>query len=284
MMLPGVILLFIFSIIPLIGSTIAFQNFMPGRGFFGSPWVGFAHFRMIFELQNTLRVIWNTVAISLMKMLVHFPVQIIFAIAINEVRNLKTKKIIQTSVYLPHFISWVILGEIISYMLAGDGILNHFLNLFGRESIFLLEMDNAFRYVLVFSDLWKGFGFGAIIYIATLSSINPMLYEACVIDGGNKWHQIRYITLPGLKPVITLVMLLSLGGIFNAGFDQVFNLYNPLVYHSGDILDTFMYRTGLLNMHYSFAAAMGLFRSLISFTLVAGTYILSYKIADYRII
>lgn len=283
MMLPGMIVLILFSIVPLVGSTLAFQNFMPGGGFFRSPFVGWDNFKMIFMLPDTKQVIYNTVVISLLKALAHFPIQIFFAIALAEVMSRTLKKFVQTAVYLPHFISWVILAEVMRNLLSSQGLVNNLLGMIGVKGIDFLTSNSIFRYVLVGSDVWKEFGFGAIIYMAALTAINPSLYEACVMDGGSKLQQILHVTLPGLKSVIILCMVLSLGNILNTGFDQIFNLYNPMVYHVGDVLDTYVYRTGILGAQYSFATAIGLFKSVISLVLVLCSYLWAYKFADYRI-
>lgn len=283
MMLPSVVLLGIFSIAPIVGSAIAFQRFIGGRGFFGSPWVGLENFRLLFEIPDARQVIWNTVIISLLKGLAHFPVQIGFALALNELRSVGFKRVIQTSVNLPHFISWVIVGEIVRYMLMQDGIINSMLGRVGIQPVNFLSNAEMFRFIIVGSDLWKEFGFSSIIYIAALSRISPNLYEACRIDGGNKWHEIRHISLPGIRSVIVLFLALAIGNILNTGFDQIYNLYNPLVYRTVDVLDTFVYRAGILNAQYSFATAVGLFKSVISFGLVTAAYTFSYRYANYRI-
>lgn len=283
MILPSVVFLVTFSIVPIIGSAIAFQRFIGGRGFFGSPWVGLENFRLLFEIPDARQVIWNTVIISLLKGLANFPVQIGFALALNELRSVGFKRVIQTSVNLPHFISWVIVGEIVRSMLMRDGIINGMLGSLRVQPVDFLSNAQIFRYIIVGSDLWKNFGFSSIIYIAALSRINPNLYEACRIDGGRKWHEIRHISLPGIKPVIVLFLALGIGNILNTGFDQIYNLYNPLVYRTVDVLDTFVYRAGILNAQYSFATAVGLFKSVISFALVTAAYGFSYKYANYRI-
>ena len=283
MILPSVIFLCIFSIWPIIGSSIAFQRFIGGRGFFGSPWVGLENFRLLFDLPVARQVIWNTVIISLLKGLAHFPVQIGFALALNELRNVGLKRVIQTSVNMPHFISWVIVGEIVRSMLMRDGIVNGMLGSIGFKPVDFMSNAEIFRFIIVGSDLWKSFGFSSIIYIAALSRINPNLYEACRIDGGRKWHEIRHVSLPGIKSVIVLFLALGIGNILNTGFDQIYNLYNPLVYRTVDVLDTFVYRAGILRAQYSFATAVGLFKSVISFSLVTAAYAYSYKYANYRI-
>ncbi len=283
MLLPGILFLLIFSIVPLFGAGIAFQRFIPARGFFGSPWVGLDNFRLIFALPDSRQVIMNTLGIAILKIVSNFVVQIAFAIALNEIISRKVKRLIQTAVYLPHFISWVIMAEVIRFMLSSDGVVNIILSHLGIDPILFLASNQWFRFTLIFTDVWKGFGFGAIVYLAAITGISPSLYEACLIDGGNRWKQVLHITLPGIAPTIVLLLTLSLGNILNAGFDQIFNLYNPIVYQTGDIIDTYVYRSGLLSFNYSFATAVGLFKSVISFVLIIISYTLAYKYTDFRL-
>lgn len=283
MLLPGIILLLIFSIVPMVGAVIAFQNFMPNRGFFGSPWVGLDQFRLIFQLPDSKQVIFNTVWISVLKIVFHFIVQVSFAVVLNEIISKRIKRGIQTAVYLPHFVSWVIMAEVVRFMLSTEGLVNQTLGFFQIGPVPFLASNDWFRTILVGTDVWKDFGFGAIIYLAAITGINPNLYEACVIDGGSRMQQIRHITLPGLKATMILMLTLSLGSILNAGFDQIFNMYNAVVYETGDIIDTYVYRTGLLSFNYSFATAVGLFKSLISFLLIILSYSLAYRFSGYRL-
>lgn len=285
MMLPGVILLFIFSYIPLGGLALAFQKFIPAKGLFGEQkWVGFDNFEYLLKMPDFSRVLYNTLYISFLKIVAGIFFAVFFAILINEVRKEFLKKTIQTIVYLPHFLSWVILATIFVDMLSpSEGIINKFLQLFGIEPIFFLGDNNWFPHILVITDTWKEFGFGTIIYMAAITTIDPSLYEACIMDGGNKWQQIWHILLPGIMPIIALMALLSIGNILGGNFDQVFNLYSPQVYYSGDILDTLVYRIGMLDANYSLSTAVGFFKSVVSLVLVGGTYYLAYKFADYRV-
>jgi len=185
---------------------------------------------------------------------------------------------------LPHFLSWIILGGILIDILSpSSGIVNQFLGLFGIESIYFLGDNSWFRPVLVLSDVWKEFGFNTIVYLAALTGINPALYEAAIVDGAGRWKQTLNVTLPGMMPIIVLTMTLALGNVLNAGFDQVFNLYSPQVYESGDIIDTFVYRIGLVDAQYGVATAVGLFKSVVSFTFITASYYLAYRFANYRI-
>lgn len=266
------------------GAMIVFQNYKPAIGFLKSEWVGLDNFKFIFQLDDIYHVVWNTFAIASLKMTIGFFVPIVFALLLNEVRSLLFKKTVQTMVYLPHFMSWIILGGVMANLLSvNGGLVNVILGWFGLEPVMFLGSNFWFRPVLVVSDIWKEFGFSTIVYLAALAGINPNLYEAAVVDGANRWKQTLYITLPGLAPIMALVATLSLGGILNAGFDQVFNLYNPLVYETGDIIDTYVYRMGLVQAQYSFATTVGMSKSLISLVLMVISYRLAYKYANYRI-
>jgi len=284
MVWSGLVFVIVFSYLPMFGIMIVFQNYRPAIGFLNSEWVGFENFKFIFQLDDIFQVVRNTFVISIMKMGFGFFVPIIFALLLNEVRSLLFKKTVQTMVYLPHFMSWIILGGVLANMLSvNGGIVNVVLGWFGVEPIMFLGSNAWFRPILVFSDIWKEFGFSTIVYLAALAGINPNLYEAAIVDGANRWKQTIYITIPGLVPIMALVATLSLGGILNAGFDQVFNLYNPLVYETGDIIDTYVYRMGLVQAQYSFATAVGLSKSLVSLVLMAVSYHLAYRYANYRI-
>lgn len=283
MLFPGILLLILFSIVPMLGITIAFQNFKPGLGFWRSEWVGLDNFRYLFELPDSRVVFYNTIFIAVLKIVANMIVPVVFALLLNEVRSVLLKRSVQTIVYLPHFLSWVILAGIISDLLSTDGFMNQILGGFGIEPIMFLGSNHWFPGIIVGSDVWKEFGFGTIVYLAALTGINPSLYEAASIDGASRLQQLRYITLPSLKPTIILLATLSLGNVLNAGFDQIFNLYNPLVYDSGDIIDTYVYRAGLLQVQYGLATAVGLLKSVISFVLIIISYVLASKFANYRI-
>ncbi|WP_054026024.1 ABC transporter permease [Bacillus sp. FJAT-28004] len=283
MLLPGMIMLFIFSIIPMFGAVMAFQRFIPAKGIWGSDWVGLANFTYMFQLPDSKQIFINTIVIAVGKILLGLLVPIVFALLLNEVRLKVFKSAVQTIVYLPHFMSWVVLGTMLSMIFSYDGMVNGLLEFLGLEPIMFLASNTWFRPLLILTDTWKEFGYGTIIYLAALTAINPALYESAALDGANRWRQIRSITLPGIFPTIVLLGTLSLGNVLNAGFDQVFNLYNPLVYETGDIIDTFVYRMGLINMQYSFATAIGLMKSVISFVLIILSYKLAAKYAGYKI-
>jgi len=284
MLVPGIVMLVLFHYIPMAGLVIAFQNFIPSKGFFQSKWVGWENFEFMLRIPGIGQIIWNTVYIAFLKMIVGQIAPIITALLLNEVRRSSIKRSVQTLIYLPHFLSWVILGGILIDILSpSHGMVNELLSWFGIKPIFFLGNDTIFPYVLVTTDVWKEFGFGTIVYLAALTSINPTLYEAAIIDGAGRWKQTFHVTLPGMLPIIVLLATLGLGGVLNAGFDQVFNLYNPLVYRTGDILDTFVYRLGLVDAQYAVATAVGLFKSVVSLIFVSVSYWLAYRLAGYRI-
>ena len=285
MILPGFILLLLFSYLPMAGIIIAFEKFIPAKGLFGhQKWIGLDNFKYVMELPNFGSIIWNTIYISVMKIILLLLIPITFAILINEVNNSRLKRTIQTLIYLPHFLSWVILGGILIDILSpSSGLVNSIIKQFGFKPIFFLGDNKWFPFTMISTEVWKEFGYGTIIYLAAITGIDLSLYEAARIDGANRWKQIVHVTLPGLKMVIVLLMVLSLGNLLNAGFDQIFNLYSPPVYQSGDIIDTFVYRIGLLDAQFGAATAIGLFKSLVSLTLISVSYYFAYHFADYRI-
>jgi putative aldouronate transport system permease protein len=284
MLLPCVAIVAVYAYYPMVGLTIAFQQYNPTKGFFGSKFVGLDNFRYLLSLPNTLSVIYNTVFISLMKMAAGLVVPIAFAILLDFIRQRFLKRAIQTIIYIPYFLSWVILGGILVDILSpSTGIANDFVTMFGGEPIFFLANGRVFPHLLVATDVWKGAGYGTIIYLAAITSIDPALYEAAIIDGANRLKQVRHVTLPGMMPIIVLMATLSLGNILNAGFEQVLNLYSPAVYSTGDIIDTFIYRLGLTNNQYGIATAVGLFKSVISFAFIAAGYRMAKKFAGYTV-
>lgn len=284
MLIPALILVIVYSYGPLFGLVIAFENYDIAMGIFGSKWVGLANFKMLIQYPDFWSVIWNTAYISLMKMVARFIAPIIVALMLNEVGNSFFKKSAQTLVYLPHFMSWVVLSGIMMDILdPTNGVVNSLIKVFGGKAVYFLGSPAIFPYLMVGTDAWKEFGFGTIMYLAALTSIDPSQYEAAMIDGANRFARIKYITLPGLVPIMVLLGTLSIGNLLNAGFDQIFNLYSPLVYSTGDILDTFTYRMGLVDFRYDMATAVGMIKSVISLGMVSISYFLAYKFTDYRI-
>jgi len=284
MVWPGLLAVLIFSYVPMAGIVIAFEKFIPSKGIFQSPWIGFDNFRFLFEQPDFAQIIRNTVVIAVAKIVAGLVASIGFALLLNELGKAFFKRTIQTLVYLPHFLSWIILGGILIDILSpSEGIVSWALGLIGIDAPFFLGSSSWFPFTLVVSDVWKEFGFGAIVYLAALTSIDPTHYEAAVIDGADRWRQTWHVTLPGIAPIVVLMVTLSLGNVLNAGFDQVFILLSPTVMDTGDIIDTWVYRMGLVNAQYGLATAVGLFKSVISSILIVASFVLASKFANYRV-
>lgn len=282
MFMPAVVFYIMFCYVPMYGILIAFKDYSFTLGIWKSPWLGFEVFERIFESASFWEVFRNTIIISLYKLISGFPAPIIFAILLNEVKQNRFKKTVQTISYLPHFLSWVILGGVFIQILSpSTGAINKILNSLGLESIYFLGDVKYFRSVLVVTNIWKSFGWGSIIYLAALSGINSEMYEAAIVDGANKFQQITKITLPSLIPVMTIMFIFAVGGLINDDFDQIFNLYNEAVYSVGDVLSTYNYRVGLISNDYSYSTAVGLFKNLIAIVLIVGTNALARKYNDY---
>jgi ABC-type polysaccharide transport system, permease component len=285
MLLPGVVLVFIYNYIPMGGIIIAFQKFIPAKGLFGNQkWIGLGNFITLINMPDTFRALRNTIIIAFLKIIANLIIPIIVALLLNEVSKKWFKKSVQTMIYLPNFLSWVIFaGIIIDILSPSEGIVNRILVYMGLEPIYFLGSNKWFLFTLVITDVWKSFGFATIVYLASLTSIDPCQYEASIIDGATRWKQTIYVTIPGMLPIIVLMATLSLGNILNAGFEQVFNLYNANVYETGDIIDTLVYRLGLVDAQYGLATAVGLFKSVVSLILISLSYYLADRFADYRI-
>jgi len=284
MVLPALVLVIIYKYIPMAGIVIAFQKFVPGKGVIGSEWVGIKNFELLFRLPGLWQVVYNTLFISILKILADLTFPVVVAILLNEVRKHWFKRTAQTLIYLPFFISWVLLAGIFRDVLSTDGgVINNLIGKIGVEPIYFLGDNKWFRYILVITDTWKNYGFSTVIYLAALTGLDPNLYEAAEIDGANRWQQTLFVTLPGLLPMIVLMTTLSMGSVLNAGFDQVFNLYSPAVYQTGDIIDTLTYRIGIVKADYSLSTAINLLKSGVSLILMGSGYWLAYKIANYRI-
>ena len=284
MLLIGLVYYAIFHYGPIYGIQIAFKDYKFRRGIWGSEWVGLEHFRAMFSGVQFWPVFRNTVLISLYKMLAGFPAPIIFALLLNELRGKWFKKTVQTVSYLPHFLSWVILGGIFIQILSPSiGAVNYVIKLMGFQPIFFLGDTRWFRTTLVILSVWKGFGWGSVIYLATLSGISPELYEAAVIDGASRWHQALHITIPHLMPIISIMFIMNSGSIINDDFDQIFNLYNENVYRVGDVISTYVYRKGLVETKYSYTTAVGLFKNVIAFGIILLTNWITSKFSEYGI-
>ena len=268
MVLPAMIWFLLFCYLPMGGIVMAFQDFRPTRGFFHSKWVGLKHFRLLFENSQFWRAFSNTLIISALKLLFGFVSPSLLALLLNEIFNVRLKKVLQTVLYLPHFLSWAIMAGILTNLLGSDGTVNQLIRLFGGTPTNVMANPDAFRPFLVITHVLKTMGWGSIIYIAAITGINPSYYEAAVIDGAGRFYQALYITLPCILPTVTIMFILSVGGLVNAGFDQIFVLYNPTVLPVSDIIDTLVFRAGLQEAKHSYAAAAGLFKSVIGCALV----------------
>jgi putative aldouronate transport system permease protein len=280
--LPGLVYYAVFCYAPMYGVQIAFKNFIFRLGIMKSPWVGLENFRLLFSMGSFREVFRNTLIISSLKLIFGFPAPIIFALLLNEMRALRFKKAVQTISYLPHFVSWVILGGLfIQFLSPSTGPVNMVLKSLGFKPVYFLADKFWFRPVLVATSIWKGVGWGSIIYLASLAGIDPQLYEAAEIDGAGRFRKIWSITLPSLIPVITIMLIFSAGGIVKDDFDQIFNLYNSAVYSVGDVLGTYTYRVGLIDMKYSFSTAVGLFTNVISFALILLTNWFAKRTNEY---
>lgn len=292
MLFLPVLFLFIYHFLPIpAGILMAFENFQPGKGFFESKFVGFKNFEKLLIHPDILPALRNTLIIAIEKIICNLVIPIAFALLLNEVKVKWFKRAVQTITYLPYFMSWVILaGILIKFLSPGSsasspGFLNTLLVNMGiiDEPVYFLGSNQTFQQTIVISDVWKNFGYNTIIYLAALTGIDPTLYEASAVDGAGRWKQTIHITLPGIAPIIALTTVLAIGKVLNAGFDQIFNLYNPAVYASGDIIDTLVYRLGLINKQFSLSAAVGLLKSIVSCTLVLISYKLADKLAGYRV-
>ena len=285
LLFPGMMVLLIYTVVPFLGNVIAFQNFKPIMGIAKSKWVGFENFTYMFKLPDTFKIFRNTLVIAIGKLTFNLVMSVFFAILLNEVSNKLFKKTIQTICFLPHFLSWVVLAMIFRDLLDGSGIINSGLMALGiiKEPIVFLGNNSWFQGLMIGTDVWKEFGYGAIIFIAALTSINTELYEAAAIDGAGRLQRIWHITLPGIAVTIVLVSTLNIANILNAGFDQIYNLYSPIVYSTGDIIDTYVYRMSFENAQYSLATAIGLLKSLVSFILIVVSNFCAGKFANYRI-
>lgn len=271
----------IFKYIPIWNAQIAFRDFKAVQGVVGSPWIGLENFREFFNSFYFWSLIRNTIMYSVGKLLISLPLSIILAIAIYECTRPVLRKVVQTLAYLPHFLSWVIMYGILLTLLApGDGVFNDIIKVFGGTPIDFLSNTKAFPWVVLFSDAWKEMGWSAIIFIAALMGIDVSLFEAAMVEGASSWQRVRYITLPSILPVIVTVLILKLGTILDAGFNQIFMLYSPQVYSVADIIDTWVYRQGLLEFKFGLATAVGLFKGVFGMILVLFANWISKKVTD----
>lgn len=278
MILPAILFFAVFCYAPMYGVVLAFKDYSISKGIMGSDWVGLYYFERLFSSSRFFDVLKNTLVISLLKLIIGFFPPILFALLLNEIQTKWFKKLTQTASYLPYFISWIVMAGIIKEIFSANGVINQIVTGLGGEAQIWLSKKNYFRTILVSTDIWKGFGWGSIIYISAMSSIDPQLYEAASLDGAGRLKKMLHITLPCLIPVITINLILSMGGVLNAGFDQIFNLTNSSVKSVADIIDTYVYELGIQKRDYSLSTAVGLFKSVIAMVLVVGTNFIAKKI------
>ncbi|QJD82546.1 ABC transporter permease [Cohnella herbarum] len=275
--LPGLLYFLIFKYVPMVGNIIAFKEFNIFQGLWGSPWVGLDQFARMFTHEDFYRITWNTIRLSFVSILFGFPAPILLALMLNEIRAMAFKRSIQTIVYLPHFLSWVIVGSLFINLLSINGLVNEWAGLLGLPKIDYVTSKSHFIAILVGTGIWKEVGWGTIIYLAALSGVNPNLYEAAVVDGAGRWKQIWYITLPSLLPTMVVLLLLWVGGVMNSNLEQLLIFLNPLVFEVGDVLDTYIYNIGLVGGQYSYTTAIGLFKAVIGITLLVALNAFSRK-------
>lgn len=283
MMLPGMAFVAVFCFVPMVGIVMAFQDYVPAKGIFKSKFVGLEHFKYMMELPDIVQIFTNTLVIAVGKIILGTLMAIVFAILLNEIRVKFLKKTIQTIVYLPHFLSWVVLAAVVVNMVNLDGPVNQFIAALGLEKINFLGSNTWFRPMIIATDVWKEFGYNSIVYLAAITAIDPGLHEAAAMDGATWWKRVWHITLPGMLPIILLMAAMSLSSILSAGFDQIYNLYSPMVYKTGDVLDTYVYRMGLISRQYSFSTAVGLLRSVVGLILMVMANELSKRFTERKI-
>ncbi|MCU6710498.1 ABC transporter permease subunit [Paenibacillus sp. J5C_2022] len=283
-LVPGFVYLIVFKYIPILGIVIAFKELNLVRGIWGSDWIGLTNFQQLFASEHFFRVLRNSLLLSFYQIIWGFPAPILLAIMLNEVRQMAFKRIAQTVMYLPHFISWVVLsGIIINFLSPSSGLVNHLIGSLGYEPIKFLTLPEYFRTIVVSAEIWKEVGWGTIIYLAAMTGIDPTLYEAATIDGATRLQRIRYVTLPGIAVTIVILLLLKLGNVLDNGFEQVYLLYNPLTYETADVFETYTYRIGLLDGRMSYATAVGLFKSIVGFILIISANYASRQVSGKSI-
>lgn len=269
MLIPAAVYYLIFCYGPMYGATMAFKHFNPMLGIMKSPWAGFGVFEKLFSMDKFYSVFWNTIRISFVRLIFGFPFPVIIALLLNELRHNRMKRAVQTAIYIPNFISWVVLGGILTSLLSMDsGIVNGVIKALGFKPIAFLTDDKVFVPTMVVSMIWKTFGWNTIIYLAAITGIDQQLYEAATVDGASRFQRLWHITLPCIRSIIVIILITRIGSLMQAGFEQIFVLYNPGVYGVSDIIDTYVYRMGLQEGKFELAAAVGLFKSVINFALL----------------
>ena len=285
LLIPGLAYFIIFKYVPMYGILIAFKDFKPIRGIMGSPWIGLENFERLLYTPSFLIILKNTVIISFLKIIFNFSGAVLFALLINEISNSAFKRVVQTISYIPYFLSWVIIATILYTLLSPTiGSVNYFLSYLGIEPIDFLSSKKYFVTVLIVSDLWRNIGYGSIIYLAAIAGIDQQTYEAAIIDGAGRLKRAIHVTLPGMLHMMVVLLVLSVGNIMSAGFDQILNLYNPLVFSVADIIDTYVYRVGLRNFQFSFSTAVSLFKNVVSLILLLLVNWFVRKRSDYSLL
>lgn len=281
LLLPGLAYFIIYRYVPMLGNIIAFQDFSAFKGFLHSDWVGMKHFKKIFDDSEVIRVIWNTLYLSFLQIVFAFPFSILLSLMLNELRSEKLKRVIQSIIYLPHFLSWVVVVGIATVFLKSEGIVNQLLiHVFGMQPIPFLQEPGWFMPLIVLEVIWKESGWGTIIFLAALSGVNPSLYEAAVVDGASRLRQIWHITLPAIRSTIIILLILRLGSVLDVGFEQIFLMINPFNREMGNVLDTFVYYKGIEQSDFSFATAVGLFKSFVGLILIVGANRLAKRFGE----
>ncbi|PYI56385.1 ABC transporter permease [Paenibacillus flagellatus] len=280
LLLPGLVYFIVYKYVPMLGSVIAFQDYSAFRGFLHSDWVGLKHFRKIFADAEVLRVLWNTLLLSFLQVAFAFPVSIVLSLMLNELKSDRYKKLIQSIVYLPHFLSWVVVIGIVTIFLKHEGIVNRLIGLVGLEPVSYLQEPGWFMPLIVLEVIWKESGWGTIIFLAALSGVSPSLYEAAVVDGANRWRQLWHITLPAIRSTIVILLILRLGSVLDVGFEQIFLMLNPFNKEVGNVLDTYVYFKGVQQADFSFATAVGLFKGAVGLVLIVAANRLAKRFGE----
>lgn len=271
LVMPGILYLLIFNYIPMFGIVIAFKDFNFVKGIWGSSWIGFDNFERLFRSKDFYIVLKNSILLSFYRLIWGFPFPILVALLLNEIKNMTFKKVTQTVMYLPHFISWVVVSGMIINFLAPSGAINYIVQMLGGKSVSFLQKPEYFRSIVVAAGIWKEVGWGTIVYLAAMAGIDQEMYEAAYIDGANRIQRILYITLPSILPTIFVLLILNMGNVLRNGFEQIFLLYNPMVYSVADVFETYTYRIGLQSGRYSYSAAVGIFQSVVGLILITVT-------------
>nr|WP_235886086.1 ABC transporter permease subunit [Paenibacillus cymbidii] len=283
LLIPGLAYFIVYRYVPMLGNIIAFQDFSPYQGFLKSDWVGWKHFARIFDDTEVLRVIRNTLWLSFLQIIFAFPVPVVLSIMMNELRSDRFKRITQSIVYLPYFLSWVVVIGIATVFLRSDGVINHITEWMGREPIVFLQEPSLFMPIIVIEVIWKESGWGTIIFLAALAGVNPSLYEAAVVDGAGRWRRIWHVTLPAIRGTVVILLILRLGNVLDSGFEQIFLMLNPFVMKAGDVLDTYVYFKGIQQADFSFGTAVGLFKGAVGLVLIVGANRLAKRFGEQGI-